>query len=583
MEARLRAAAAPTASELIDLALRALAHQITDQHTPPPQVVGVHLDSDTLRLLLWSAHPDPPPGWKVDDDGHSWTLPTSIDLTHLHLLANSTPAPYPALVTVGHHDDSQLLLDLEHLGAVQIIGDPSQVTATCHTMATELAASPIADTLEVVCVGFGEDLQHLERITVVDQLTDILPTIEAKEAATATQNVTPFEGRLAPWGGDSWSPMIIFDPSDHRPRGGDRLLEVAHRGRAVCAVVGYPTGGQWRLHLSGDTIRIHPLGYTYQRRNLTPTEQADVADLIHTAKSLDGIPQTVTTGPSAPLVPADPNEDSVGDDTARESDSDSKSSSPAGGSVLEVRTLGTVGIAGTTGGLPQPKSLELVTYLAFHRNGVEADTLMEALWPEQPPNNHRLNNAMHRARSSLGTDPDGELYLPHVTDRIYRISPNIGCDLDRLTRHIRSAEQTGEADAAVHLQAGLEIVEGPPFSGIKDGYGWAHTEGILTHAIVTIDNTAHRLAQLALQAENPEQATWAARKGLTASWACEECYRNLMRTAITQDDQTALEAIYSELAALVDADQGPDATSWLDPETVQLYEQHSRHRNRRAH
>ncbi|MCH8991123.1 MAG: LysM peptidoglycan-binding domain-containing protein, partial [Acidobacteria bacterium] len=101
-EARLRAAAAPTATELIDLALRALAHQIIDHHTPPPQVVGVHLDSDILRLLLWSAHHDPPPGWKVDDDGHSWTLPTSIDLTHLHLLADSTPAPYPPLVTVGH-------------------------------------------------------------------------------------------------------------------------------------------------------------------------------------------------------------------------------------------------------------------------------------------------------------------------------------------------------------------------------------------------------------------------------------------------------------------------------------------------
>ncbi|MDF1598124.1 MAG: hypothetical protein P1T08_18805, partial [Acidimicrobiia bacterium] len=95
-----------------------------------------------------------------------------------------------------------------------------------------------------------------------------------------------------------------------------------------------------------------------------------------------------------------------------------------------------------------------------------------------------------------------------------------------------------------------------------------------------IDDAAHRLAQHALQTNNPAQATWAARKGLTASWACEECYRNLMRAAITQDNQTALDAIYNELTAIVDADQGPDATSWLDPETIDLYEQYSRNRRR---
>ncbi|MCH8990503.1 MAG: hypothetical protein IIA44_01955, partial [Acidobacteria bacterium] len=491
-------------------------------------------------------------------------------------------APYPALVTVGHLNDSLLLLDLEHLGAVQITGDTDQVTATCHTMATELAASPIADTLQVVCVGFGEDLQHLERITVVDQLTDILPTIEAKEAATATQNVTPFEGRLAPWGGDSWSPMIIFDPSEHRPRGGDRLLDAAHRGRAVCAVVGYPTGGQWRLHLSGDTIRIHPLGYTYQRRNLTPTEQADVADLTHTAKSLDGIPQTVTTGPSAPLVPADPNEDSIGDDTARESDDDSKSSSPAGGPILELRTLGTVAIEGSTEGIIQPKSLELVTYLAFHRNGVEADTLMEALWPEQPPDYPRLNRHTSRTRTTLGHGPDGEPYLPYVSDGIYRISPHVRSDLDEFTRHIQQADRVSASEEVEHLRAALELVEGTPFTGAGNAYTWAHTDGIITHTTVTIDNTAHRLAQLALQNDTPDQATWAARRGLIATGACEECYRSLMRAAIAEGNQVAFEAVYAELLAVVDADEGPDVSTFLDPETIDLYEQQSRKRRRQA-
>ena len=581
-EATLRAAAAPTASEFIDLALRALAHQITDHHTPPPQVVGVHLSTDTLRLLLWSPHHDPPPGWRVGDDGHSWTLSTSLDVTHLHLVADSIPAPYPALVTVGHDDDTQLLLDLEFLGAVQITGDPGDVAAACYTMATELAASPIADILEVVCVGFGHDLAHLERITVVDQPADILAAVEEKNSATATQDITPFEGRLAPWGGDTWAPLIVLDPNPDRPEGVDRLLAAAHRGRAVCAVVGYPTGGRWRLHVTDGTVRIDPLGYTYKRRNLTPTEQAGVADLTRAAKNMDGIPQALANKPSAPHQPADHtdphNEDIDNDSIVIDGEQSSAGSKP----TPELRTLGIVHVKGLTERFPQPKCLELVTYLAFHRHGVEADTLMEALYPEQPPNNHRIHDLMYRARRTLGTDPTGERYLPHVTGNLYRISPNLGCDSDRFAHHLRSADQTTEAEAAQHLQSALEVVEGPPFSGIRDAYGWAHTEGLITHAIVTIDNAAHRLAQHALQVDNPAQATWAARKGLTASWACEECYRNLMRAAIAQDNQTALDAIYNELTAIVDADQGPDATSWLDPETIDLYEKNSRNRRRRT-
>jgi hypothetical protein len=148
---------------------------------------------------------------------------------------------------------------------------------------------------------------------------------------------------------------------------------------------------------------------------------------------------------------------------------------------------------------------------------------------------------------------------------------------------IHDADQApDDAAAADHLHAALDLVDGPPFHGAGNDYTWAHTEGILTHAIVAVDNAAHRLAQLALDAGEPDRATWAGRQGLLATWACEECYRNLMRAAIAESDQTALDAIYNELTTIVDADEGPEATTWLDEETVELYEQHKRHRKRHA-
>ena len=59
---------------------------------------------------------------------------------------------------------------------------------------------------------------------------------------------------------------------------------------------------------------------------------------------------------------------------------------------------------------------------------------------------------------------------------------------------------------------------------------------------VVVSPTPPRLAQQALETDNAGQATWAGRQGLLATWAREECYRNLMRAAIHQDDRTALDA-----------------------------------------
>jgi DNA-binding SARP family transcriptional activator len=207
---------------------------------------------------------------------------------------------------------------------------------------------------------------------------------------------------------------------------------------------------------------------------------------------------------------------------------------------------------------------------------------MEAFWPEEAPDYRRLNRHTSRTRTTLGLGPDGEHLLSYVRDGRYRISPHLRSDIEQFTDHIRQADRAKGADEADHLQSALQLVEGTPFTGAGNSYGWAHTDGIITHTIVAIDNAAHRLAQHALTRNHPEQATWAARKGLVATGACEECYRNLMRAAIAEGNQVALEAVYTELLAVVDADEGPDASTFLDPETVELYEQVSRNRRRQA-
>ena len=583
-ETMIRKAAAPTATGFVDVALRAMARDVIGSHITPPHVVGAHLSPDTLRLLLWTPHTNPPPGWNIDDDGRSWTLPATTDISLLQRKAAGVAAPYPALVTVGHRDDAQLLLDLEFLGATQVTGEPVDVVDTCMTIATELATTPLADGIQIVCVGFGADLEQLERITVIDDLTEILPALEAKAAAvTAATPSTPLHGRLSPANDGTWDPIVVLHPTGQAPAEAQRLLAMAHAGRGVSTIVGYPTGDRWQLQVHDNTIRIEPLGQTFQRRNLTPEEQTAVADLVAAAKDPEGMPAELAENPLAETETAvdttepwqEPVEQTLFPD-AQTSVGDSPADAP------EMKLLGTLRVDRINGRFPYLRCTEIVAYLTFHRNGVEADTLMEALWPEEPPDNRRLNRHTSATRGVLGAGLDGKPYLPYIGGGLYRISPHIRNDLERFTNHIRQADRATGDEQAGHLRAALELVEGPPFSGAGNGYIWAHTDGIVTHTIVAIDNAAHRLAQHALDNNDPDEVTWAARKGLLATGACEACYRNLMRAAAAEGNQVAFEATYRELLAVTDADQGPDASTYLDPETIDLYEQESRGRRRQV-
>ena len=55
-----------------------------------------------------------------------------------------------------------------------------------------------------------------------------------------------------------------------------------------------------------------------------------------------------------------------------------------------------------------------------------------------------------------------------------------------------------------------------------------------------------------------------------------------MRAASAHGNQVAVKAIFSELLAVIDADDGPDVAAYLEPETIDLYEHRSRKRRRQA-
>src|SRR5439155_24038337 len=100
---------------------------------------------------------------------------------------------------------------------------------------------------------------------------------------------------------------------------------------------------------------------------------------------------------------------------------------PEAGGVL-VATLGPVEVRGAERPIDRRRSLELVTYLALHSEGVDEGRLRSVLWPDSDPSRENFNQTVSRARQPLGHAADGSLHLPRLTDEEgarYHLGPNV--------------------------------------------------------------------------------------------------------------------------------------------------------------
>jgi hypothetical protein len=206
--------------------------------------------------------------------------------------------------------------------------------------------------------------------------------------------------------------------------------------------------------------------------------------------------------------------------------------------------------------------------------------LKTALWPDDRAPQSSFNTTVTRARSRLGTAGDGSHHLPHVvaTGGIYRVGSRVTTDVVLLERHLVAARAAAPEAALRILRSGLELVRGAPLAGARQGYEWAYAEGLIARIETLVGEAAHHLAQLALEAHDPDLAQWAARQGLLASPGDEVLFRDRMLACDLAGNPAGVEAVMDELVAAAEALEPYDT---LHPETVALYERLS-HRRRRT-
>lgn len=256
-ELELRAVEDPIGVAHVDHALRTLAVWAQDSSNSLPPLYAVRLAPEQMTLFLDAPAQLPEPFTTVTEDNTVWT----VDPDLLPDLDRIPSAPYPALTTIGQDaSNAHILVDLEHLGALNLLGEDTLVAGALTALALELATSSWADDLQITLVGVAEGLPDaLEsgRIRHVDDIATLLRNLHGQanddQTTLAALGVDSIEeARSIGVAADAWTPEIIL--LGHQLEEDDRaeLAELVTRLPRV-GVAAVATGhlvGDWALHLT---------------------------------------------------------------------------------------------------------------------------------------------------------------------------------------------------------------------------------------------------------------------------------------------------------------------------------------------
>ncbi|MEU8645035.1 hypothetical protein AB0C91_24285 [Streptomyces sp. NPDC048674] len=159
-EAQLAAAGDPSTAARLDAALRTMVSAAEHDGRDVPVLRAARLEARGIHVLPEDLASKAQPPF-VSGAAGWWQLPDNAELL-TNDEARSIPAPQPALATVGTTAGGDLVLaDLTRLPALLLDGNPVHITEFCTSLALELGMSPWGADVEIVAVGFGEDLPTL--------------------------------------------------------------------------------------------------------------------------------------------------------------------------------------------------------------------------------------------------------------------------------------------------------------------------------------------------------------------------------------------------------------------------------------
>lgn len=254
------------------------------------------------------------------------------------------------------------------------------------------------------------------------------------------------------------------------------------------------------------------------------------------------------------------------------------------------------------GPLTSSKSIDVVTYLAFNRQGVTADQLSAWIWPpSQCPTPKAVANVLSRTRKALGDDSNGEPLLSRAgTDRIYKLSALVTTDYDFFSAKTKAAAKAREQEQSMLelelLTEAIAYIRGVPFSGGGPyGFSWADQQ-VRSLVEFKLDEAIHRATELAIELGETEKARTFIDLGLRLLPGCEACFALRFDLAVSNGSQRELDVAMSDLTVTLTKEyshetatgqgQNFDCDNWMTQELKSHYRRSQRlleEQNQRTH
>jgi LysM domain len=515
-----------------------------------PLVRAVQHNDDGIELLWNEPQARPPKPWTTTDGGWSWRTPWPTNPP-----ANVRLAPIlPALVPLGKRPDgSEFLLDLEAAGSLAIEGNPEQITAFIRQLVVSLAASPLADNLDLITIDLDiPGSAHLERIrtTTPETATEWLTARTTETAAALAKAKVPstFAARLLARHHDEWEPLIVATATTNNHT--DQFTAAATPGSGTIVITAAPgvAGEHIIVHSADSALWVGP-NVTFTPSLLPIDAAEDLAELMDHAENaeehlvLHDAPHTVEHDDDFTINGAEFEE---------------------GYDVL-VRVIGEVDIQGCDEHLTDAE-IELLALLASLRpdGPINIDRLATLLAHDEwkTPKIRSIQARISHLRGKLGTASDGTPLLPDSRAATgnagrYLLSPRVVTDIDLLDRAYQHAQTLPSSEAIQVLNDALNRVRGKPYTA-RAGYTWAYDEHAATRAEQAIGDVASSLIELLAETGNTKAAHAAADRASKAfdDPAGELPFRRIEHRALSTDQPEITNdrgATYSaKLAAFID-------------------------------
>jgi hypothetical protein len=535
-------------ADRLDSALRHLGLNLArrPQGEVPVPAAAIVCPNDDVEVILDRHDPGPPPRPWREVGPNKWRLAADQGVD-VPAAEQRTPAPCPALVTVGDSPAGAVLANLECFGGAQLDG-PSRAGAwLCRRWALELSGAPWAAGVRVL-VPESLGVSGAPRVDCVAPGTMAARCQAAADfgaaAAGAAGEPHP-QARLAGRLGDEL--VVSLHPDADPPPACPGLVVV---GPGSCRL---------RIDLVGHQVELPGLGTV---RLPEPDDPEVVAALAAGCAEAEAPPSQTLAGASDVSIEGNgakgPQSGSVTprrrpDECGMPPDRSAGPPRALPGLGPRVTVLGSVGVAGV-GDPPRTQLVEMAGLLALRQDGWSLASFTQVIWRDRrgvdqpPPPAKTVRTRLSELRRWLG-GPDT---VVAEGDQL-RLGPGVEVDWWHFIALSAKPDTMGAA---------LALVRGRPLVGVLDG--WAERDYWTSAIEARVVGVAVAAGEAALRRGDWEGALADCEIGLRLCPYDQRLTRVAMRAAAGRNDLELVHAFVVRAEAELDHDEP------LDPETLDL-------------